>query len=475
MLLMGVTMGLQADVRRHTVQPGQNLYRISKNYGVTVEAILKANPGITEENVPSGYTLIIPEATTAPVPMPLTPVEDEHSKNGSSGFGFDWSSLGDSHWNDGVLNLAVILPFNLEGESVEENKVQMRNVEFYEGVLLAVDEMQERGRRLKVQTYDLSTQSLYSILYSQELQQADVVIAAGKEDEIRQVAVWSDGTGTPVVSPFDFNNSMLGMYEHLFQLNTPKSMLYSKLTEELMQRFSDYTFIFVSDSVGNRKVDPYPQELKQALSRRRIPYRELSYLSPERLMSCDSILGLKDENILFVPVTPQPEAMRRMFSGLQHVKILRDARYELAVSEGRAPADGQPELAVLGYPEWVLNTQDFINYYYDLNVYMFTKFYANPFDPKLNTFYSTFKQWYGKEPMQLAPKYALLGYDVASTFLRSLLLNGVHLEQRMSDEMYDGLQTAMNFENGGGRGFYNRGFYLVHFTPESTIEKIVVR
>ena len=474
MLLMGMTAGLQAEVRHHTVQPGQNLYRISKNYGVTVEAILKANPGLTEDNVPTGMTLVIPEATMEPVKMPLTP-EGYTPPQPDEGNGQGWTMQGDSHWNDGTLTMTLLLPFNLAAETTEDNKIQMRNVEFYQGVLMAVDEMQERGRRVKIQAYDLATQPLYSTLYSPELQQSDVVISSSKEEDLRQVAVWSESSGTPVISPFDFNNSMVGMYQHLFQINTPKSQLYPQLTEELLQRFADYTFIFVTDSVGNRKADPYAGELKQALQRRRIPYRELSYLRPERLMACDSILGLKDDNILFVPVTPQTEAMRRMFSGLQHVKILRDARYELAQTEGNAPAKGQPKLAVLGYPEWILDTQEFINYYYDLNVYLFSKFYANPFDPAVNNFYSTFKKWYGKEPMVLAPRYALLGYDVAKTCFQMLSRHGQHLEEHVGEEQIDGLQTPFSFENGGGRGFYNRGLYLVHFTPESTIEKIFIR
>ena len=476
MTLLGVLSEAEAEVRYHTVKPGQNLYRIAMTYGVTVKAILDANSGITEDHVPSGYVLKIPDATKPPVPNALNELpndQQETVKHETVSPGT--VSSPDGHWSDGTLNLAVILPFNLNAESTEDNKAQMRYTEFYEGVLMAVDEMQESGRHLKVQAYDTGTQSLYNILYAPEMQEADVVISTSQEDELRQVAVWSDMSGTPVVSPFEFRNSMVGVYQHLFQVNTPKSVLYPRLTEELLSRFADYTFIFLTDSVGSQKADPYPLELKQTLTRRRIPYRELSYLNPERLMACDSILGLKDENILFVPVTPQTEAMRRMFSGLQHVKILRDARYALAQAEGNAPEQGQPKIAVLGYPEWVLTTQEFINYYYDLDVYMFTKFYANPFDPDLNRFYTTFKQWFGKEPMALAPKYALLGYDVAKTFLQMLTHNGRHLEERVADAKMDGLQTPFSFDDGGGRGFMNHGFYLVHFTPESTIDKIVVQ
>lgn len=503
MLVLGSLGQALAEIRYHVVQPGQNLYRIALNYGVTVQAIIDANQGITEDHVPAGMKLLIPDATKEPVKgaldqlpvttkpvstqtpviqVPARPTPGKTAADNSAAKpaapvanGEDWCVAGEGHWSDGTLNISVILPFNLSSTSADDLKAQMRNVEFYQGVLMAVDEIQEAGRRVKVQAFDTGTESLYGLLCSKELQQTDVVIFAGKEEELRQVADWSDKCGTPVVSTSEYYASLQGMYDNLFQINTPKSMLYPQLTDELLRRFADYTFVFLTDQGSESKADPYSATLKQAMTRSHIAYHELTYKTPEMLMACDSILGLKDENLLFVPVTPQPEAMRKMFSGLQHVKILRDARYEQSKAEGHAPESGQPQLAVLGYPEWVLYASEFSTYYYDLNVYMFSKFYINPFDARLKRFYATFKQWYGKEPMALAPKYAILGYDIAGTFLRSLSHNGMHLQERITGEVSDGLQNVLWFSDSLGKGFYNQGFYLVHFTPESTIEKIVVQ
>ena len=475
-----------AETRRHTVQPGQTLYSISRAYGVTVEAIKAANPQIEGNSIPTGMKLVIPESTTEPIDMPLVP-EVSHGQaepvqgtvvRPTQDYGNVrslWDITETDHWTDGTLTIAVILPFNLGSESAADTKTQMRSVEFYQGLLMAVDEMQQTGRRVAVQAYDTGSESLYGILTSPQLGLADVVIAPMEDNDVRQVADWGERTGTPVISPFSVTTGLTETYENVFQVNVAKAMLYQQLTDDVISRFDGYTYIFVADSVGNRKIDPYPAELKKSLLERNIPFRELSYLHPSRLMACDSILGLKNEPLVFVPVTPQPEAMRRMFSGLQHVKILRDARYQEALTNGVADPAGPPKLAMLGYPEWVVNTSDFIDYYYDLNVYMFSKVYANPFDPDLKSFYATFKKWYGKEPMSLVPKYAILGYDVAKYFLQSLSRHGEHIKERLEGDVTDGLQTAFSFERNMGRGFYNRGFYLVHFTPESTVEKIVVK
>ncbi len=206
-----------------------------------------------------------------------------------------------------------------------------------------------------------------------------------------------------------------------------------------------------------------------------VQYKEMSFRRPETLMACDSILGIMDKNILFVPVTPQQESLRSMFSGLQHVKILRDARFQDALLNGTA-TKAQPKMAVLGYPEWVLYTNDLIDYYYDLNVYLFSKLYVNPFDPFVKRFYDNFKAWYNKDLMALMPKYGILGYDITRFFLRSLSRHGQHIEERLVGQEEECLQNVFCFEKSeGGKGFYNHGLYLVHFTPESTIEKIIIK
>lgn len=471
---------LSAETRQHQVRPGDTLYSIAHRYEVTVEAIQAANPWIVGTNIPAGSMLTIPDssdltqtapqATKNPTPNALTPVQSVVVPN----YHHSIQEAGD-HWTDGTLTMAVIMPFNLNATTAEQNKTQMRSVEFYQGVLMAVDDIQKTGRRVTVQAYDLGTEPMSSILKNPQLLRADFIIAPMEEAEVRQVADWGESHGTPVVSPFVFSFQMVDEYEHLFQVNTQKSMLYPQLTEEVLKRFQKYTFVFVTDANGKSKADPYPAQLKAALAKNNITYKELTYSNPEQLMACDSILGIMEEDILFVPVTPQQEALRRMFSGLQHVKILRDARYELALAEGQV-VEHRPRMALLGYPEWLLYTHDFVDYYYDLNVYMFSKVYINPFDEDVKKFYADFKYWYAKEPMSLIPKYGILGYDVAKFFLKSLTRHGQHIEARLNGELGESLQTVLSFtRDDEGKGLYNHGLYLVHFTPESTIEKIVIK
>lgn len=52
----------------HVVQPGENLYSIASRYGVSVQAVMRAN-GITDPNmIFVGTVLRIPISTTPPTP-----------------------------------------------------------------------------------------------------------------------------------------------------------------------------------------------------------------------------------------------------------------------------------------------------------------------------------------------------------------------------------------------------------------------
>jgi LysM repeat protein len=61
---------------RYVVQPGDNLYRLSVRFGVTMSEILNANPRITDINVLSvGWELIIPiRSRPLTTPTPTLPV-----------------------------------------------------------------------------------------------------------------------------------------------------------------------------------------------------------------------------------------------------------------------------------------------------------------------------------------------------------------------------------------------------------------
>jgi len=403
-------------------------------------------------------------------------------------------------------NVAVILPFNLASNSISDDKWQMRSVEFYQGMLMAVNQAQQNGQHVNIVTYDLGTRSLPEILADESLLEAQAIIAPMDIQQVRQVALFGESHNIPVISPFvmDKDSSMVVGFPHLFQFTTPKQLLYDRLSETLCQQFRNFQFVFVKDSLFQTQTDPYPSYLQEVLMSKEIPYHEYIYNEPYSVVCMDSALQLLNQHVLYILETPQKDALRRFFPSLKN-KLFLDANPAMAEAIGASYASGansasgsvtveelvpdslisdgvqliteDRQVAVLGYPDWQLYTNDFMEYFYDLNVWMFSKFYVNPFDFEVQGFYNDFKFWYNRDMMpKIRPKYGLMGYDVTTYILNQLSMYGTMKGDMPDDMPIYTLQSAISFEQPDSTSCYlNKGFYLVHFSPETTIERIPIR
>ena len=67
------------EKRFHTIQAGETLYKLTKTYQVSADDICKANPGLTAENFKAGMVIRIPASTT---PVNTTPVKETAQPQG---------------------------------------------------------------------------------------------------------------------------------------------------------------------------------------------------------------------------------------------------------------------------------------------------------------------------------------------------------------------------------------------------------
>ncbi len=54
----------------YTIRPGDTLFALSQRFNVSVEAIIRANPGIDPNNLQIGQVICIPQAMPPTPPMP---------------------------------------------------------------------------------------------------------------------------------------------------------------------------------------------------------------------------------------------------------------------------------------------------------------------------------------------------------------------------------------------------------------------
>lgn len=116
------------NTKKHTVKSGENLTLIAKKYGVTVKAIIEANPSITNENKDH-----LKPGMKINIPLPKLDKED-YLYEVMRGYGLDGESIVDVHWDKALKEFQTVFPtgkgqvykFTLEGvrkELGQYNKV----------------------------------------------------------------------------------------------------------------------------------------------------------------------------------------------------------------------------------------------------------------------------------------------------------------------------------------------------------------
>jgi len=92
LLVSAVGCGTANRQTYHRVQRGETLYRISKSYGTTVDAIASANQIANPERIEVGQRLVIPDATAAPTRAPARrrAVSPEQERRDQAALALSW-------------------------------------------------------------------------------------------------------------------------------------------------------------------------------------------------------------------------------------------------------------------------------------------------------------------------------------------------------------------------------------------------
>lgn len=420
----------------YKVKKGETLYSIGKSNNVSVEALLNANPSLKDGGLRDGMTLIIPKGKT----------------NGSrTSIGRQESSIVETPYaaKGETIRVGILLPFIDNNGSVSKEKL----AEYYEGFLLAVKDVKEKGLNAEIYAFDIgterSTKKLESLLGTNEMKNLHLVIGGVSKAQIDILTKFSKKTGIKYVIPFG-SVTDLNSVSTLFQITTSHSSLYDEVTTAFKYRFNDYNIVFVSDAGGNNDKSDFVNELKKELTRSNIQFKNTS-LSENFSDDIKKVLSSSEKNII-IPSSSSENTLRRLINGANSL-----------TSES---------VTFFGYPEWQTYGQHTASLH-KYNSYIYSIFFLDEQAKDVQAFASDYKRWYNKNLINSYPKYGYLGYDAGLYFLTALNKSGSNFENSIGTLRVPTLQSAIHFtrENNKG-GFINDGLYLIHYQVGSGIEKI---
>lgn len=442
----------QTIVCTHKVKRKESIESICEKYGITKEELIKANPILTKKKLKRKMVLDIPAPTVKEEPAEQQFVQEEEkeiTRTFSKGIN-----------NDNVLNVAVVLSFLLDSYAPKE---QSRMVEYYQGVLMAVEQLKREGYSFVINTYDAGQKdnSLDSLLSSSAFDNIELIIGASYPKHNKQLAKFAKEREIPLVIPFSSKKDEAINNPTVYVANGIQSFILPEISSRFVKTFPNANVIFVEDTIeGNKK--EFIKSLTSELDKNEIPHTTLPM---ELLSNGDTVLHTlsnvyqEEKEMIVIPTSSSAATLNTLLPSLLHARsidTLNVAKFKL-----------------FGYPEWQIHAKDTRELMYEVDTYFYATFYSHYALPRVAEFQEDFIRWYNRSIQNIYPRYGMLGYDTGYFFLLAASLYGNEIYEKINQTPFNPVQSDFKFERISEKdGFINKKFFFIHFCPEYYIDKM---
>ena len=230
----------------HEVKPGETVFSLSRRYGFSEKEFLELN-NLSSPVIKAGMVVRVAKSTEkSEIVDASKSVVADTTANDRRSFGewiedlFTGDEVADSVelkpvdvefltlGRHNTLNVALMLPFHIR------DKANSNYVDFYKGVLLAMEDLKAEGYSIDLSVYDTehSAQKIKELVdYEDGLLDSHLIIGPVYEDELRYVLDLAEDNNIPVVSPLADVEGIKSPV--LFQMQSEESYKYDKFSDVL--------------------------------------------------------------------------------------------------------------------------------------------------------------------------------------------------------------------------------------------------
>ena len=427
----------------HTVEKQQTLYAISKLYGITVDELNKANPELSE-GLKIGQQLKIPQ-TTSKVDAALESKAAESDKPFISEI-----KKAVNQTQNKVLCVSLLLPFNTdEIDSVKFAKntrtaipsKSYAAIEFYEGILLAIDSLKQLGLNLKLQVYDAPNDSakIAEVLKHSSLKNSDLIIGPFHNVPAAMVAAYCKKNQILNCIPFAQQNKLLLGNSYAIKVSASSGTQVETIAEYIGKRYKKENIVLLHNGLLKEKssVEVFKEKAKPLLGKDSLVEVIFKTSGAKGLQAKLSTTG---NNIIFIPSNDQA-FVTSLVNSLRIIK--KDY-----------------QLTLFGMESWISFDNLDINTIQDLQLNIPSSGYVNFSSPSCLTMMKKYRSKFKTDPS----KYAFQGYDCGLYFLQELMKAPKSFSEHLIAHPYTGLQNNFKLvETAVESGLENRAVFILQY------------
>ena len=235
--------------RFYEVKPQETLFSLTRRFGVSIDSLKQLNPAL-KDGLKFGMVLKVPE-------NPDGKNIDDDDYTGTGEYADTKIDLSKSISNRNTKEIVLMLPYHLnkiEGDSIETYRNSIMNervvrisLDFYSGVLMAIDKAKSMGVSTNLKVYDTKqdASNVANIINTNNFNNVDAVIGPLLQTPTEAAAARLESNSIPVINPLS-NRSMRG-YQNLFQSVPTEEFMKNAMLDFISRNSTGKNVIIVAD------------------------------------------------------------------------------------------------------------------------------------------------------------------------------------------------------------------------------------
>ncbi len=490
----------------HHVREKTKLKRIASKYAISVTAVKEANPGFRSRVYP-GDILMIPvgppsEAPPDIVHVVVTPPDDIPPKVVKNDSIRCYDKM---YRHKKEFKVALMIPLYAEeaGEIVVGGKAAVLDpskhkpfnfIQFLEGFLMAMDEMEKEGLKARLYVYDVDEKvsKTIQVLQEPELADMDLIIGPFFSRNFKLVSNFAEMFNIKIINPLTRRTEVLSN-PNVFKVKPSRDAQAAQLVKFVEHYYPGSNIILVRNNkfqytdevleIRNSldKVIPYGVKVpNNTLYELVLEYSKAdtnlatgvlisSLMVENRMIQTEELERLPADSTFFSNgIAEIIYATDSIYGVIRNASVVRNnLLIVLTNNEIFAPEiltrlndlKDTFDITVVGMPEWDLLHNLETDYLLDLNVYYFTDSYYDYDDPDVRGFIRDFRERYKTHPEE----YAFEGYDLAIFFMGAMMRFGTDCEKCLPYYQKKLLKTSIKFFPAYPAGYENLYWNLCRY------------
>ncbi len=435
----------------HNVKPGETLYSIAIHYETTDKKIIDHNPQLLDRKLLAGEYIRLPRSEITLHGEVRDELVDSVKRD-------DVLMVQDTCQCPGgaskeQIQVALMLPlYSYTNDTINSNRTYQKIykhsrifLDFYEGVLLAVDDLSKKGVNIDLHVFDTRNDTLEvkNITEGSLFPYFDLIIGPVYSQNLPIVVERAKLFSIPVISPLSTEPKFLNDYVKGFQVSPTEKMLHKK-TIATAKKFKADNFIIIKN--GNRPEEGFVNAFKDEFFKgktieeiKHLGYAEITYYAGDEELNLDP------------------------FVDSLHNYVILPSSDKAFVSDVVAKLNTLSEdhhITLFGHPRMINYENIDIQFFHNLNTHIFNLNYIDYESDEVLDFIYKYRKFFEKEP----DKYAFYGYDISFYFMHAYHLFGKHFYCCLDRYYPTLLQMKFNFQQQKPEaGFINEKMLLLNF------------